>query len=160
MRSKGWRAGVVSAWVSTKQTARSKGSAGIMFAAALRQGLATPHGGAGDRGIELCKGARVLPRWHCTRRGTDSFCVHAHGSRSHPAQLATLQHEYQWLNSQILPFIIGGEATTHISQHIAPHRSVRIVVSTRLIQPKKKRVNELAEGLASGEAKRLQEAGA
>ena len=31
--------------------------------AALRHGLATPHGGVGDRGIELCKG-RVLAFYH------------------------------------------------------------------------------------------------
>ena len=34
-----------------------------MVAAALRHGQATPHGGAGDRGIELCKG-RVLAFYH------------------------------------------------------------------------------------------------
>ena len=34
-----------------------------MVAAALRHGLATPHGGAGDRGIELCEG-RVLAFYH------------------------------------------------------------------------------------------------
>ena len=43
----------------TKQTARSQGSAGVLVAAAVLRGLATPHGGAGDRGIELCK-RRVL----------------------------------------------------------------------------------------------------
>ena len=72
MRSQGWRACIAPAlfrspqhgeWVSTKQTARSKGSAGVMVAAALRHGLATPHGGAGDRGIALCKG-RVLAFYH------------------------------------------------------------------------------------------------
>ena len=50
-------------WVSTAQTARSKGSAGVMVAAALRHGLATPHGGVGDRGIDLCRG-RVLAFHH------------------------------------------------------------------------------------------------
>ena len=64
MRLEGWRACCVPAlfrtpqigeWVSNKQTARSKSSAGVMVAAALRHGLSTPHGGAGDRGIELCK---------------------------------------------------------------------------------------------------------
>ena len=72
MRSQVWRACIAPAlfwspqhceWVSTKQTAHSKGSAGVMVAAALRQELATPHGGAGDRGIELCKG-RELALYH------------------------------------------------------------------------------------------------
>ena len=38
---------------------RSKGSAGVTVAAALRHGLASPHGGVGDRSIGLCK-RRVL----------------------------------------------------------------------------------------------------
>ena len=65
MRSHGWRRAFRlrssgrSEWVSNKQTARSLGSAEVMVAAALRHGLATPHGGGGDRGIELCKGACV-----------------------------------------------------------------------------------------------------
>ena len=37
----------------------AKEAQGVMVAAALWHGLETPHGGAGDRGIELCKG-RVL----------------------------------------------------------------------------------------------------
>ena len=52
-------------WVSNKQT-------GVTVAAALRHGQATPHGGAGDRGIELCK-------WHVFyHRRTDSLKKHAH----------------------------------------------------------------------------------
>ena len=72
MGSQVWRAYIAPAlfgssqhgeWVSTMQTARSKGSAEVMVAVALRHGLATPHCGAGDRGIELCKG-RVLAHFH------------------------------------------------------------------------------------------------
>ena len=147
--------------------------------------LATTDGGAGDRGIELCKG-RVLAFCHS---GIVSgvaliLSVYMH-SGAGPTQenwqlLSTIG---QWLTSQALPFIIGGdfqvepkqledsgwvrtvggfvvtpqpshrvtdffvvsrdlagvcEAITHVSQHIAPHRPVRIVVSTRLIQPKKR----------------------
>ena len=156
-----------------------------MVAAAAAAWLATPDGGAGDRGIELCKG-RVLAFYHS---GIVSgvaliLSVYMH-SGAGPTQenwqlLSTIG---QWLTSQALPFIIGGdfqvepkqledsgwvrtvggfvvtpqpshrvtdffvvsrdlagvcEAITHVSQHIAPHRPVRIVVSTRLIQPKKR----------------------
>ena len=46
---------------------------------------------------------------------------------------------------RVIDFFVGSrdlagacEAAAHISQHIAPHRPVRIVVSTRLIQPMKR----------------------
>ena len=113
MRSQGWRACIASAllqspqhgdWVSTQQTARSKGSAGVMVAAALRHGLATPDGGAGDRGIELCKG-RVLACHHSgiVPGGALILSVYMHTRASLTQEnwkiLSTIG---QWITSQAL----------------------------------------------------------
>ena len=119
MRSQGWRACIAPAlfqspqqgeWVSTKQTARSKGSAGIVAAAALRHGLATPHGGVGDRGTELCKG-RVLALCHSgiAPGGALVLSVYMHTG-------AGLENpEYDW------PVAHSGHR--FLRCHIAPHPS-------------------------------------
>ena len=202
MRLQGWRACIAPAlfrspqhgeWASTKQTPRSKGSAGVTVAAVLLHVLVTPHGGAGDRSIELCKG-RVLAFYHSgtVPGGVLVLSVYMHtGEGLTQENWQILSTIGQWLISQALPFIIGGdcqlepkqledsgwvravggfvvapqlatvtpshwvidffvvsrdlagacEAVTHLSHHVALHRPVRIVVSTRLIQPKQRAMN-------------------
>ena len=60
MRSQGRRACAHGEWVSNKQTACSKGRAGVVVAVALRHGLATPHGA----------GASSCARGACLRSST------------------------------------------------------------------------------------------
>ena len=120
MRLQGWRACIAPAlfrlpqhgeWVSTKQTARSKGSAGVMVAAALRLGLATPHGGAGDRGIELCNW-RVVAFHHSgiVPYGALILSVYMHrGAGLTQENWQLLSTIGQWTTSQALPFITGGD---------------------------------------------------
>ena len=98
-------------WLATKQTARSKGSGGVMVAAGARHGLSTPFGGAGDQGIELCK------RDACSFSTKAAFfhvvlCslgLHAHRCRPHQEHWQILSTVGQWLTSEALPFIIGGD---------------------------------------------------
>ena len=178
-------------WVSTKLTARSKGSAGVLVAAALRHGLAAPHGGAGDRVIELCKervlafchsgivpggalilsvymhtgaglteekssqhdwlvanfpGTTVYHRWRLPggpKQLEDSGWVRDVGGFAVAPQLATVTPSHRVIDFFAVSRDLAGvcEATTQISQHIALHRPVRIVVSTRLTQPKQRVMN-------------------
>ena len=96
---------------STKQTARSKGSAGVVVAAALLHGLATPDGGAGDRGIELCKG-RVLAFHHSgiVPGGALVLSVYMHkGAGLTQDNWQIISTIGLWLTSQALPFVIGGD---------------------------------------------------
>ena len=50
-------------WVAKKKTARSKGSAAVMFAAALRYGLTTPCGGAVERVVSSQGGSATQEIW-------------------------------------------------------------------------------------------------
>ena len=70
----------------------------------------------------------------------DSGWVRAVGGFVVAPQLATVTPSHRVNDSFVVSRDLAGacEATTHISQHIAPHRPVRIAVSTRLIQPKKR----------------------
>ena len=93
-------------WMANKQKARSKG---VVVAAALRHGLSTLCGGAGDRSIELCKGARArfLPQWH-SMWSFAYLSLHAHSGRAHPENWQILSTIGHWLTSLALP-IIGGD---------------------------------------------------
>ena len=75
--------------------ARSKGSAGVMVAVALRHGLATPHGGVGDRGIELCRG-RVLAFYHSgsVPGGALILSAYTHTRAGLTQELANSQHDW------------------------------------------------------------------
>ena len=55
-------------------------------------------------------------------------------------QLATVAPSHRVIDFFVVSRDLAGarEATTHISRHIAPHRPVRIVVSTLLTQPKRR----------------------
>ena len=74
-------------------------------------------------------------------------------------QLATVTPSHR-----VVDFFVFGdlatacEATTQISEHIAPHRPARFAVSTRLFQPRKHVMNR-PNPLANGRAEWVQEAG-
>ena len=167
MRSQGWRACVAPSLVASGSPPSRRRAARDARRSWLQRrcGMKTPHGGASDLGIELCKltCACVLPQRQCARRCTDSRSVHAHRSRAHPGKLANPQHDrpvanlpgttvyHRWRlpgRAQAASAaarhghaVASGhrflrcQATTQISHHIAPHRPVRIFVSGRLIQP-------------------------
>ena len=76
-------------------------------------------------------------------------------------QLATVTPSHRVIDFFVVFRDLAGacDATTQISQHIAPHRPVRIVVS-HAADTTQEAGNGQAEALASGQAKWLQEAGA
>ena len=94
MRLQGWRACVAPApfrspqSVSTKQTARSKGTAGVMVTAALRHGL-------GDAARRCWRQGHRAAFHHSgiVPGGAGSFGLHAHWSRARPGTLANPQHD-------------------------------------------------------------------
>ena len=82
-----------------------------MVAAALRHGLATPHGCVGDRGIELCK-RRVLALYHSgiVPGGALILSVYMYiGAGLTRENWQILSTTGQWITSQALLFIIGGD---------------------------------------------------
>ena len=105
MRSQCWRACILLAlfrspkhgeWVADKQMAR-KGSAGVVVAASLQHGLATPYGGGGQ-GHRAGQEARALfPLYVHTGAGL---------TQENWQSLSTID---QWLTSQALPLVIGGD---------------------------------------------------
>ena len=79
--------------------------------AALRHRLATPHGGVGDRGIELCRG-RVLAFHHSgiVPGGALILSVYMHtGAGLTQENWQILSTVGQRITSQALPFVIGGD---------------------------------------------------
>ena len=179
-----WRVGVQQAGDAQQ---RLCGGHGGSCAAAWLGDAARWCGQQGHRALQrVCAGA--LSQWYCPR-GNLVLTVYMHtGAGLTQENWQILNTIGQWLTSQALPFIIGGdfqvepsqledsgwvravggyvvaprlatitpshrvidffvvsrdlagacEATTHISQHIAPHRPVKIFVSTRMIQLKKR----------------------
>ena len=119
MRLQGWQACIAPAFARRSMASGSpprrrraaKEARGVMVAAALRHGLATPHGGAGDRGIDLCRG-RVLAFHHSgiVPGGALilSVCMHT-GAGLTQENWQIFSTIGQWTTSQALPFIIGGD---------------------------------------------------
>ena len=88
----------------------------------------------------------------------DSGWVRAVGGFVVAPQLATVTPSHRVIDFFVVSRDLASacEATTHLSHHIAPHRPVRILVSTR-VDTAQEVGNEQAEAVASGEASWLQE---
>ena len=73
----------------------------------------------------------------------DSGWVRAVGGFVVAPRLATVTPSHRVIDFFVVSRDLAGacEATTHISQHMAPHRPVKTVVSTRMIQPRKRVVS-------------------
>ena len=103
--SSAWREGLHQA------DGAQQGQRGVVVAAALWHGILTPHGGVGDRGIEFCT-RRVLTLYHSgiVPGGALVLSVYMHtGAGLTQENWQILSMIGQWLTSQALQLIIGGD---------------------------------------------------